>query len=342
VGTHLEDRPEVVEALRDRDRPAVLLWPGPGAADLATSPPEGPVTLFAVDGTWSLASKLLRLNPSIAALPRYAVPALGPSEYRIRREPRAECLSTIEALARALGILEGDPAPYLAMLEPFRAMVEVQLAYQARGGAPRDRSRLHRRVRPTWAPPRALADPRRVLVVAVEANGWPLASKADTPDELVHCVALRGDGSERFERVVAPDHPLAPSVERHTGLTAAELRGGTARASFLADFAAFLREGDVLASWGTYAPRLLRAAGLARTHATVDLRRVAADWLRASPHAIERCVADLGLEPPALGPGRGGRRLGLMFAMFEQVLRPSPAWLNAGRTRAADSRADRS
>ena len=147
VGTHLEAHPTVVRALADPDRQPVLLWPGPGAKDLATSPPTGPITLFVVDGTWSTAKKLLKLNPSIARLARYAIAPKGPSEYRIRREPRAECLSTIEAISSALGVLEGDPEPYRAMMTPFRAMIDAQLVFLEKGGHPRDRSRLMRKAR---------------------------------------------------------------------------------------------------------------------------------------------------------------------------------------------------
>lgn len=322
VGTHLEAHPKVVAALADPTRRPILLWPGPGARSLVDEPPDEPITLFVVDGTWSLAKKLITLNPAIAALPRYAIAPAGPSEYRIRREPRAECLSTIEAVANALGVLEGDPEPYRAMMVPFRAMVDAQLAFQATGGHPRDRSRLLRKVKPAWAPSVALADPSRVVVVAAETNAWPIDAKDRHPDEIVHWLAIRGDGSARYERVVRPTHPLAPSVTSHTHLTADELLAGGDRAEFHASFRAFLREGDTIATWGSYATRLMAAAGLAPGHVTVDLRRTAAEWLRGSPGSIERFVGRLGAPAPALGRGRGGERLGLMAAALRAVLAP--------------------
>jgi len=322
VGTHVETHPEVVKALHDPARRPVLLWPGPDAKDLATDPPTGPITLFVVDGTWSTASKLVKLNPAIAALPRYGINPTVPSQYRIRREPRAECLSTIEAISNALGLLEGDPAPYEAMLVPFRAMIDAQIAYEARGGSPRDRSRLARRLRPVWEPPEAIADPARVVVVAAESNAWPVDAKDRHPDELVHWVAIRGDDSARFEHVARPTHPLAPSVERHTELPADVLLAGTTRDELWAAFRGFLRDGDTLATWGTYAFARMHEAGVALFHPTVDLRRVMADWLRGSPSSMENCAHRLGLTPPRLGQGRGGRRLGLMYAMYRQVLGP--------------------
>jgi DTW domain-containing protein YfiP len=322
VGTHVDAHPTVAAALADPTRRPVLLWPGPDAIDVAEAPPRDPVTLFVVDGTWSTAKKLLVLNPAVAALPRYRIAPASPSEYRIRREPRAECLSTIEAIANALGVLEGDPAPYRAMLTPFRTMVDTQIDYQVRVGRPRDKSRLRRRVRPVWAPPPALRDPSHVVVVAAETNAWPIDAKDRHPDEIVHWLAARGDGTDAFELVVRPTHPLAPSVTSHTRLAAEVLLAGAPRAELHRAFAAFLRSDDAIASWGSYATDLMRAEGMATGHPTVDLRRVAANWLKASPGSMERCAARLGLTPPVLGQGRGGIRVGFMRGLYQAMLAP--------------------
>jgi len=66
-------------------------------------PPPGPVTLVVVDGTWSQARNVVRDNPVLQALPRYAFATPEPSSTGIRREPRAENVSTIEALMHVLG-----------------------------------------------------------------------------------------------------------------------------------------------------------------------------------------------------------------------------------------------
>jgi DTW domain-containing protein YfiP len=137
VGVDWVDSPVLARLLADRERPAALLFPSPDAIDLATSPPAGPITLVVVDGTWSQVKKVVRDNPPLAALPRYGFVPPAPSEYRIRREPRAAYVSTIEALAHALGLLEGEPARFAALLAPFRAMVETQLEHVARARMPR-------------------------------------------------------------------------------------------------------------------------------------------------------------------------------------------------------------
>src|SRR5690606_19385964 len=98
VGIRWDERSPLAAELRDPARPAILLYPGPGARDILAEPPAGPVTLVVVDGTWSQAKTLVRDNPILHALPRYAFATPEPSHYRIRREPRAEYCSTIEAL----------------------------------------------------------------------------------------------------------------------------------------------------------------------------------------------------------------------------------------------------
>src|SRR4051812_34726481 len=160
-------------AIGDPARPAILLYPGPGARDILRDPPRGPVTLIVVDGTWSQARTVVRDNPVLQALPRYAFATPEPSHYRIRREPRAAYVSTIEALMHVLGALEGDPARFRSLLDPLRAMVDAQLACQA--GSPRRGMRqVHRPRPPRRVVPDAIVERFDDLVCVVgEANAWP-------------------------------------------------------------------------------------------------------------------------------------------------------------------------
>lgn len=320
VGTHLEAHPKVRKVLDDPTRRAVLLWPDPEGTDLSDSPPEGPATLIVVDGTWSTAKKLLKLNPSIAALPRHALTPAGPSEYRIRKEPRAECLSTIEAISTALGIIEGDPERYRAMLAPFRAMVDAQLAHIAEGPNHRDRSKLMLKRRKVWSAPEALQDASRVAIVAVECNAWPGEEKAERPDEIVQWLSVRGDGSGAHELMVKPSGPLAPRVERHTELDPAALLGGEPREALAATVRQALADVAAFVTWGTYATKRIREEGLLPDVPVFDLRRQVADARRRSPGSIDLYVESLGSSFVALGQGRGGRRLGQMLATYRDLL----------------------
>src|SRR5262249_8118737 len=118
VGVRWDEHPALGSVLGDPARPPILLYPGEGARDILAEPPAGPVTLVVVDGPWSQAKTVVRDNPVLARLPRYAFTAPEPTQYRIRREPRREYVSTIEALMHVLGALEGDAARFRALLDP--------------------------------------------------------------------------------------------------------------------------------------------------------------------------------------------------------------------------------
>ena len=107
--------------------PAVL-FPSDGATPAAALAGSPPPVLFAVDGTWQQAGKMLAQNPWLGALPRVAIDAGRPSGYgALRKEPGEIHLSTIEAIALALGALERDPDRFAPMVAAFHRMVELQL-----------------------------------------------------------------------------------------------------------------------------------------------------------------------------------------------------------------------
>lgn len=119
-----------------------ILFPGEGAVPAESRAGDPPRALVVVDGTWPQAEKMLRANPFLGALPRISLSPEGPSGYAgLRREPGPGRLSTIEAVAIALGALEGDPARFAPMAEAFRRSVTLQLGC-ARGER---RSPRHRR-----------------------------------------------------------------------------------------------------------------------------------------------------------------------------------------------------
>ncbi len=327
-GVRWGEHPALAAALGDPSHPPILLYPGPGARDVLREPPRGPVTLVVVDGTWSQARTVVRDNPILQSLPRYAFDAPEPSEYRIRKEPRAEYCSTIEALMHVLGALEGDPARFRALLEPLRAMVDAQLACQT--GGPRPPPRTRQRPRPRrWLIPDALTTRFADLVLVVgEANAWPYRESAEgaptAPDELVHWAALRPSTGELFEQIAAPVRPLSPSTTFHTELTEDQLRGGRSHADLIAAFARFLRPTEVVAAWGTHGPSLFEVAG-GTLPARLDLRVVGQHLTHRRLGGLEAYAASLPAPAPALPiAGRAGRRLA-MLAKIVAGWRASPA-----------------
>jgi DTW domain-containing protein YfiP len=282
----------------------ILLYPGPGARDILTDPPNGPVTLVCVDGTWSQAKGVVRDNPMLRALPRYAFSTPEPSQYRIRREPDERFVSTIEALMHVLGALEGDPAKFRALLDPLAAMVDAQLRAQAE--RPSHRIKKPKVERPPRVPREMFAQYADLVCVVAEANAWPYQAGVENtePDEVVQIVAERVATGERFEGHAHPTGALAPSTLFHTELDASVLVGtpGELRARF----DAWSRPSDVRCAWGYYTPDLL---GLPQQ---IDLRAAAQRFANVRIGALEDYAPAVGIPR-----GRALRRLAMMSAILK-------------------------
>ncbi|MCU0654939.1 MAG: DTW domain-containing protein [Polyangiaceae bacterium] len=317
VGVDFSRDPTVQALLSDAAAPPVLLWPGEDARDLAEHRPSSPVTLVVVDGTWWQARKLVRANPALAALPRYAFTPPRPSDYRIRREPAAHCVSTVEALALALGFLEGKPSAFDPMLAPFRAMVDHQIGCQERIGASR-----HARRSPDKPPglPAVLHQRRPDLVVVVaEANGYPYDAQPRYPEELVHLVAVRLSDGALFDELASPVAPLYPTTAHHLALPAADLLAAPPLASLQERWSSFARPSDVFCTWGMHATRL--ASSLFQGRPVVDLRAAAGNVRQGAPGSMHDFAAWLGSAPLSPGArGRAGQRAAALGGLLRGLL----------------------
>lgn len=82
---------------------------------------EGVILL---DGNWQQAKALWWRNPWLLKCRRLVLQPPGPSLYgNLRKEPRPDSVSTIEAAAHTLAALEGDPALAEAILPPFHLLL---------------------------------------------------------------------------------------------------------------------------------------------------------------------------------------------------------------------------
>jgi len=322
VGVCVREMPGLLRALADDSRPIGLLYPDAKARDIIADPPPGPVTLVVVDGTWAHARTLVRDNPELSSLPRYAFRPPAPSEYRIRKEPNEEYVSTIESLALVLGALEGDPDKFKALLVPFRAMVDTQIACSQSLGK-RATVRRPRTVTQRASPTEVLRD-RGLVCVVGEANTWP----HDTPQrqvpgyrsELVHWLAIRVATGERFAAVVRPAGPLAPRTAEIAGLAPEAIAAGLSGAELATAFASFLRPGELVGAWGPHVLELYAGMTGAPLPDAVDLRQLASAVERGRVGKLEDYASATGPISPPLGQGRGGRRLAEVVAALERLL----------------------
>ena len=112
----------------------VLLFPHPDARPIeAWRGHPRPVTLVVPDGTWTQGQRVRHRIAGLGDVPCATVARPGPSRYRLRTTADPRRLATLEAIAEALGVLEGD-GPRDALLEIFEIMVERSLKARA-GGA---------------------------------------------------------------------------------------------------------------------------------------------------------------------------------------------------------------
>jgi DTW domain-containing protein YfiP len=86
---------------------AWLVFPE-GAAEVAEPPPRA---LIVLDATWSQARRMYRKLDALRGLPLLRLPERAVGAARMRESPGGGRVSTIEAIAEALRVVEGGEAP---------------------------------------------------------------------------------------------------------------------------------------------------------------------------------------------------------------------------------------
>ena len=151
VGTEFDQHPRVRALLGDASTDCRLVYPGPDGDNLSRGeyrPVIGrqPV-FFLIDGTWAGAKSILRRSRLVRALPRVGFDVATPSAFSIKRQPRPECLCTLEAAHRCLTLLAEQGHEHIdalaghRLLEPLRRLVEIQRGYPWRRTSPRGAGR---------------------------------------------------------------------------------------------------------------------------------------------------------------------------------------------------------
>lgn len=143
---------QVNSLLNDPTRNCYLLYPGRMSANLSDMPMEARqglrgsdgrrLTIFVVDGTWATAKKTVNQSLNLQTLPRISFTPPGPSSFRVRKQPRPECYSTIEAIHHTIELF--GPAkgrPHDRLLVSFGRMVDRQIELAQSGRPSRRRGR---------------------------------------------------------------------------------------------------------------------------------------------------------------------------------------------------------
>ena len=276
------DRDERVRQPADLPAGTGVLFPGAGSRllSLGTSPPP---CLVVIDGTWSEAGRILRKNEWLSALPRYALaPAPGEeSAYKVRRQPRRECLSTCEAVARCLQTLEPTSSVAVErLLGAFSLLVSQQ--EDSIAGASSASLRRHTR--------RARTNPAASLTRRGFADGtsWLACFGEMYCGKLLSWSAVRPDG-ELFQRFLNVDEPdvaaqlrsvvdaHAPEDELWVSREAATSPNRCSEAQLAADWRGWVQPGERAATWAPKAARamediLMHAAPLSDAESVLPVR----------------------------------------------------------------------
>ena len=85
-----------------------ILFPSEDALDLEEISPRKPVQLIVADGNWRQAAKVNHRYPEFGSIPRVKINHRNEATEHLRKEHFESGMSTLEAIARALKIIEGE------------------------------------------------------------------------------------------------------------------------------------------------------------------------------------------------------------------------------------------
>lgn len=143
LGEDFSANAKVNAILNDENYHPVMLYPGVGSTDISLVaedkrakifPPNKKLAVFVIDGTWNTARKMVR-SQNLRSLQRICFTPAAPSTFRVRKQPKEGCVSTIEAVHETIELL-GQPYGFNVanrqhdnLLFVFDQLVENQLKF---------------------------------------------------------------------------------------------------------------------------------------------------------------------------------------------------------------------
>jgi DTW domain-containing protein YfiP len=118
-----------------------ILYPSAHAINLSHENPlksvhvKRPMAIFLIDSTWACSLKMMRESQNLHALSHISFDATKRSAFKIKEQPKAYCLSTIESTLSVLELLNVWQIESIAQealegfLTPFHAMIAYQLGH---------------------------------------------------------------------------------------------------------------------------------------------------------------------------------------------------------------------
>ncbi len=295
---------------------SALLFPRADAPSLAELPASRrPNQLVIIDGTWHQAKTILRDVLQLQKIPCYRLAPAAPGQYRIRREPNSQSLSTLEATVAALRVLEPDTVGLEQLLAAFNQMVEGQLTHPNRHAAWRHKE--NRQSRPRYLPNSLLQDAGNLVVAYGESTPGRQGERAVTSLP-VSWVAQRLGTAERFSCHLRQSPPLSDTILERMQLSTADFDNAVSEDQFRDLWAHFVRRNDVLVVYhhGTY--QLLGHIKASQPRCLV-LKSVFRQWQTGFRSIEELMAAEKVTAPDSMPQSRANQRLDLAVALVEHL-----------------------
>ena len=288
------------------DRKTGLLYPGEDAMRLEDVTVENrPSQLIVLDGTWHHTKTLVRDIPLLSTMPRYSLSPQHPSTYRIRREPNAACISTLEATVSALKCLEPETVGLDELLVAFNYMIDSQLSLPMPDYGKR---RLQSKIPGRLHSPRVLRESLgNVVVVYGETLPGEKGDRGDRKHNPVVWMAERLVSGERFQSTIQPEQSLSETFLGHLMLTHEHFKNAPTLDAVRLAWNKYLRPSDTIAFYYSNIPKLLAALDTDR-HRTIHLKGMRQPTNCSK--SLEQFMDSLAATPQAPSElGRAERRL---------------------------------
>ena len=136
VGVDFREHHRVNAILNDTNNLCYVLYPGDNSHNLNEEKivTDGKqVVIFIIDATWSTALKLLKVSTNLQSLSKLSFTHTKSSQFKIKEQPEAYCLSTIESTLTILELLNEHKMEDIkegvlkGFLDPFKAMIKYQI-----------------------------------------------------------------------------------------------------------------------------------------------------------------------------------------------------------------------
>ncbi len=299
-----------------------LLYPRDDARLLTElTPQECPEQLIVLDGTWHHVKTLMRDVPRLRTLTCYRLAPTSPGRYRIRREPHAHALSTLEATVAALSLMEPETDGLDRLLSAFDRMIAEQLQH---GQSNWRRNEQRRRGMPNV--PRILTGDLSDIVVAYgerergrrsggkEVGGREVGQRKPAP---IYWTAVRMVSGERFQAAIETESLRDAEFLRLLRLPPEVTQAAVSVSSFRAAWQDFLRPGDHVAVYHSSTAKLLANVD-AQFAPTVILKSINVE---PDSEAIDQLPGALQAGPHLNENSRASERLASAVAFVEYLNR---------------------